>query len=352
MPLCGGSQPAGPMTLFEQVTEGKKFFNNDMRCEYAGNQIVQRVDSGQITTKEAIEDCRAYARKIKGKGSDGHMLAWLCMHVALGLCHKFDMTDRKLIRGIMEEILPYSRGMDLGLFYRDINAFGDEGQYLDRSERDLLEKASYYLNIAGGFKVDLTKNNLGRTIYGATRATFPDKMWFLDLPIGNPSYTIGTVPPKLDSPLLTACENLKPYVVLRLLRHGASAQGEAMDYVLSSLSHVKTLEDATKTDVVANPVEVTRLCLNYMLRSVSHLKLRFDQQKIGDTDHAPDVYYVSDKVKQFLDEDYYAKPNKLKQLCRVAIRNILLENDKIPEGIVRLPKPLTGVQKKWIDLQA
>ena len=343
----------GPTTLFEQVTDGKKFFNADMRCEYAGTQIVMRVDSGQITVKEAIEDCTTFAKKTRGKGNDGHMLAWLCMHLALGLCHKFDMQDKKYIRGVMQEILTYSRGMDLGLFYRDISAFGDEGQYLDRAEKDLLEKASFYINVAGGFKVDLVKDDLGRKIYGATRATFPDKMWFLDLPIGNPAYAIGTAPPKLDSPLLTACENLKPHVILRLLRHGASAHGEALNYVLASLSHVKTLEDATKSDVVgANPVGATKLCLNYLLRSVTHLKLKFDDQKVGDTSHDSDVYYVSNNVTQFLDEDYYASPNKLKQMCRVAIRNTLLENDRLPDGIVRLPKPLTGVHKRWLDLLA
>ena len=341
----------GPVTLFEQVTEGKKFFNSDMRCVYAGNQIVMRVDTGQITIKEAIEDCITFARKVKGKGNDGHMLAWLCMHLALGLCHKFDLQDKKYVRGIMEELLPYSRGVDLGLFYRDINAFGDEGQYLDRSEKDLLEKATYYLNVAGCFKMDLTKDDLGRKIYGAMKATFPDKMWYLDLPIGNPAYVIGTTPPKISNPLMTACENMRPHMILRLLRHGASAHGEPLNFIMASLSHIKTLEDATKSNIGSGtPVAITQLCLNYLLRSVTQLKLVFDDQKTGDMEHESDVYYVSQNVTQFVDEGYYASPNKLKQLCRVAIRNTLLENDRIPDGIYKLPKPLITTHKRYLDL--
>lgn len=347
---CGGKEVA-PTTLFEQVTAGKKFFNSDMRCEYAGNQLVIKVDAKEITVKEAIEDCMAFARKIKDKGKDNHMLAWLCMHLALGLCHKFDLQDKAYIRGIMKEILPYSRGIDLGLFYRDINAFGDDGQYLDRQERELLEKAMFYLALCAGFKVDLKANDLGRQIYGALKPNFPDKIWFIDLPIGNPAYVLGTAPPSISNPLLTACENLKPHVVLRLLRHGATAHGEPLNFILASLSHVKTLEDATQSKIASdNPIVAPKTCLNYLLRTVTQLKLVFDDQKIGDLQHDSDVYYVSKNVTQFLDEDCYASPNKLKQLCRVKIRSLLLDNDKIPDAIYKLPKPMITTHKRYLDL--
>lgn len=349
---CIQTKEVGPLTLFEQITEGKKFFNADMRCEYAGNQLVLRVDSGQTTVQEAVDDCVTFARKVKGKGHDGHMLGWLCMHLALGLCHKFDVQDKKYIRSIMEDILPYSRGIDQGLFYRDINAFGDEGQYLDRSEKDLLEKAMYYLKICSGFKVDLKKGDLGRQIYGALKATYPDEVRFIDLPIGNPAYALGTAAPKISSPLMMACENLKPYLILRLLRYGATAHGEPLNFILASLSHLKTLEAATGNVAVGNPAEVTKLCLNYLLRAVTHLKLVFDEEKIGDMQHESDVYYVARNVTHYLDKDYYATPNKLKQLCRVKIREILLENDQIPDGIYRLPSRFNTGHKRYLDLLA
>ena len=350
-PCIKGSEVA-PTTIFEQVTAGKKFFNADMRCEYAGNQIVLKVDAGEMTVKEAIEDCVSYAKKIKDKGKDQHMLAWLCIHLGLGLCHRFDVQDYQYVRSLMLELLPYSRGMDMGLFYRDITAFGDDGQYLEREERELLEKAMYYLRVCAGFKVDLKKDDLGRKIYGALKATYPDKKWYLDLPIGNPAFALGTAPPSITNPLTTACENLKPWVILRLLRYGATAHGEPLNFILASLSHVKTLEDATKKVTAESSVGVTKLILSYLLRTVTHLKLIFDDQKIGDMQHDSDVYYVAKNVTKFLDEDYYARPNTLKQLCRVKIRALLLDNDKIPDAIYRLPKPLNTNHKRYIDLLA
>ena len=348
---CIKGGEVGPMTLFEQVTAQKKFFNADMRCEFAGNQIVMKVDAGEITVKEAIEDCVTFAMKIKDKGKDQHMLAWLCMHLALGLCHKFDLQDKQFIRNVMAQIIPFSRGLDMGLFYRDLSAFGDDGQYLDRQERELLEKAMYYLKLSAGFKVDLKTNDLGRKIYGAMKPTFPDTMLFIDLPIGNPAYAIGTAPPSISNPLMTACENMKPWVVLHLLRHGATAHGEPLNFILASLSHVKTLQDATQSKLTSdNPIKVTQVILSYLLRTVTQLKLVFDDQKIGDMQHDSDVYYVSKNVTNFLDNDCYASPNKLGQLCRVKIRSLLLDNDKIPDTIYKLPRPLITTHKRYLDL--
>ena len=347
---CFRKSDVAPANVFVDVTAGKKFFNADMKCEYAGNKIAEMVEKGEITTDHAINDCIAYADRINDGKKENHMLCWMCKHLALGLCHKFNVTDKTRVRKIMQDILPLCRGMDAGVFFRDIVAFGEDGQFLSENEKELLEKSMYYLKMCTGFKIDMRDEAYARSIFGPLKAKLPKLMYYIDLPIGNPAYAIGTAPTSTSNPLATACESLKPHAVLTLLRHGANPHGEPLAYILGSLSHAKTVEEKAKIKVAESPVELTKKVLDYLLRVVSQLKLRFDDQKIGETDHEQDVYYVSKNIANFVEERFYRCPNTLKHLCRLKIRQLVLENDSIPEGIYSFQKPLITSHKRYLDL--
>jgi hypothetical protein len=155
-----------------------------------------------------------------------------------------------------------------------------------------------------------------------------------------------------STPLVLACERLKPSAVLLLLRYGASPIGKPIDHILSILGSQKIVEEATRLMIGDTPLEHAKKCLEYCLRVVRGIKIRIGEETVGGVikdDDKEHKHFIKDKVVEFLPDDCYKTPPKLKHLARCEIRNIMFTVDSMPYGIKKLQK-LNNDCKRYLDL--
>lgn len=149
-----------------------------------------------------------------------------------------------------------------------------------------------------------------------------------------------------------ACEGLKPSAVLLLVRYGASPIGKPIDHILSVLSSQKIVEEAIGLMIGDTPLEHAKKCLEYCLRAVRGIKIRIGEETVSgvlkdnDKEH---IHFIKDRVVEFLPDDCYKTPPKLKHLARCEIRNIMFNFDSMPYGIYKLQK-LNNDCKRYLDL--
>lgn len=267
------------------------------------------------------------------------------------------MKNKETLRRFLREILLYSRGIDLGLFMRDILFY----ESLNPTDYEQA-KSYYYLSFVAGFKVNLEEDSLGDQIFvGPARILYhhllKTKMFsYIEFPIGDPTLTMSnkeTLTSNVSpTPLGLACEGLKPSAVLLLVRYGASPIGKPIDHILSVLSSQKIVEEATGLMIGDTPLEHAKKCLEYCLRAVRGIKIRIGEETVSgvlkdnDKEH---IHFIKDRVVEFLPDDCYKTPPKLKHLARCEIRNIMFNFDSMPYGIYKLQK-LNNDCKRYLDL--
>ena len=155
-----------------------------------------------------------------------------------------------------------------------------------------------------------------------------------------------------STPLALACESLKPNVVLLLLRYGSCPLGKPLDQIFSTLGSQRIVERATGMMIGDIPLEHVKLCLEYCLRAVRRIKIRTGDETTVDVAKGRDlehVHYVKEHVLEYLPDECYKAPTKLKHLARCQIRDILFTVDRMPEGIEQLPV-LDNDCKKYVNL--
>lgn len=322
------------------------------QCELIGFQICSKIDKKEITLGKAIDDIMVFA-ELNEKTPEGIHLSWLTLHLALGICYQYRSTSKELVRNILKALLPFSRGIDMGLFMRDLQYYEDE-----TPDPAILDKTMYCLHFCGGMKVILNNGLADKIFVGAARVEYKDLAvadwcYYFDLPLGHPTLemTRNTIPDSFvgHCPLLLAVENLKKNLVLTLLKHGASPHGRPLEHLLTVLGSQEIIKEATQSEFSDVPIEIVKTCLDYCLRAVPNIKVCFDDQMIADL-KKKDVYYVRQATAAFIPSDRYKTPAPLKHLARCFIRGRLLENDELPDGIEKLPNTNEDV-KKYLNLQ-
>lgn len=326
------------------------------KCETIGFKICEKIDKKECTLDQALDDIVEFSRDCATRETEIQM-AWLSLHLALGLCFEYKVSNKATIRRFLKEILLYSRGIDMGLFMRDILHYDDLSP-----TNDAVAKSFYCLSFAAGYMVDLVEDGLGDKIFvGPARVVYrhlarAQKVHYLEIPIGHPTLTMSTktaissyVP---STPLGLACESLKPNVVLTLLRHGCSPIGKPIDNILLTLGSQKVVEQATGLMIGDTPLEHVRRCLEYCLRAVRSIRVRIGEETTADTIKDRDkehVHFVRETATEFLPDDCYKTPAKLKHLARCEIRDIMFSADREPAVIYKLPI-IDSDCKKYVDL--
>ncbi|KAL3867615.1 hypothetical protein ACJMK2_040496 [Sinanodonta woodiana] len=328
------------------------------QCEFIGKNICARIDDGTIELTKALQEVIDFADFHSTKDV---YLAWMSLHLALGLCYTYHEESRHVVRKILYRLLWFSRGIDIGIFLRDLIEFGENEERLENNAS--LAKSMYFLKVCAGFRLNLKQNELGEKIFDGWTNLFPKPnpaengiCYYLDLPINFHPLLIGRLQTSAtfeasrdgSSALLTACQSLKPRAVLLLLRYGASPVGNPLKYLLYQLGGMRILTTKTSFSVMNNPIRLVQLCLEYCLRATSHIRLLFDEQRFT-VPHVDDVYNVTSDVISYIPEDRYLSPASLKHLCRCSIRQYMLECDSLPDGIYELEIAYT--LKPYLDLE-
>lgn len=328
----------------------------ESRFESIGVTICKKINNKQISLEKALNDIIDFSRD-RGLRRNEIRMAWSSLHLALGLCFQYNVKNKETLRRFLREILLYSRGIDLGLFMRDI-LFYDSLSPTDYDQA----KSFYYLSFVAGFKVNLEEDSLGDKIFVGPaiilyRHLLKTKMCsYIEFPIGDPTLTMSNKSTLISNvsstPLGLACERLKPSAVLLLVRYGASPIGKPIDHILSVLGSQKIVEEATRLIIGDTPLEHAKKCLEYCLRAVRGIKIRIGEEIVGgvikdnDKEHK---HFIKDRVVEFLPDDCYKTPPKLKHLARCEIRNIMFTVDSMPYGIKKLQK-LNNDCKRYLDL--
>lgn len=330
---------------FEKLTNETSggFGTLEGKCELIGYRYYEIIKKGKMTPNRVFDDIIAFTRSHNMDPKEVQY-CWLSLHLGLGLCFYLKVADKKQIRRFLMELLPYSRGVDMGLFMRDFMHYEDLS-----ASNETLYKAHYIVRAAAGFEVDFSDNGLGDKLFkGPARVVYKElikqnRAFYLDIPIGHPTLLMTSNPTSdnhVGTQCLTlACESLKPHVVLLLLQHGASPHGKPLEHVLRNLGSHQIIEEATGRGISENPMELLEKCLTYLLRSIKTLYITVDGQTVADlVDNFPYTYYLPECATKYLPSEYYKAPRKLKQLCRCEIREALLTKDRLPSGITNLPK--------------
>ncbi|CAG2219727.1 FOXG [Mytilus edulis] len=326
------------------------------KCETIGFKICEKINTKECTLDQALDAIVEFSRDCATRENEIQM-AWLSIHLALGLCFEYKVSNKATIRRFLKEVLLYSRGIDMGLFMRDILHYDDLS-----STNEAAAKSLYCLSFTAGFMVDMVEDGLGDKIFvGPARVVYShlaraQKVNYLDLPIGHPTLTMTTkaaissyVP---STPLGLACESLKPNVVLTLLRYGCSPIGKPIDFLILTLGSQKVVEQATGLKKMDTPLENVKLCFEYCLRAVRSIKVRIGEETTADTinDRGQEhVHFVRETAADFIPDDCYKTPAKLKHLARCEIRDTMFAADREPVVIYQLPI-VDSYCKKYIDL--
>lgn len=332
----------------------------ESKCEIIGFKICEKIDKKEITLDQALDDLVAFSRDCASRDTEIQM-AWLTLHLALGLCFEYKIQSKTVIRRFLKELLLYTRGIDMGLFMRDILHFDD----LTPTNEEVA-KSFYCLNFTAGYKIALDEDDLrGKIFTGPSKVVYrhllqSDIYNYLDLPIGHPTLAMTTktattthVP---STPLGLACESLKPKVVLTLLRYGASPIGKPIEQILSTLCSQRIVEAATGLMIGDTPLEQVKLCLEYCLRAVRKIRVRVEEETTADIikdckEGGEQVHFIKDNAIDFIPDDCYKVPPKLKHLARCEIRDRLFAADTMPSAIYSLPI-INSECQKYVDLLA
>ncbi|OWF55887.1 Ankyrin repeat and SOCS box protein 17 [Mizuhopecten yessoensis] len=337
-----------------ELTQGG-FSTQEGRCELVGYKYCDRIDKNEVTLQKAVQDIILFTRKNKSK-PEKIQLSWLGLHLALGLCYQYKSMDKVLLRGILTEMLKFSHGIDLGLFMRDLLHYEDPS-----AANDAVAKSMYVIGHCAGFRVTLTKENLGDSVLmGPSRIVYKELLQknvvhYFDLPTGHPTLSMSAnAPPENfvgQTCMFLACENLKPKVVLVLLQHGASPTGAPLDQLLQTLGGHQLVVGALAGPLkISAPINIIQECLRFCLRAIPRLNVRFDGETVSDLRKKnQDVYFLKREACGYMPDDCYKDPSMLKHLARFAIRKRLLENDLLPSGIDKLPK-LTKELVQYMNL--
>ncbi|KAK3583104.1 hypothetical protein CHS0354_036845 [Potamilus streckersoni] len=328
------------------------------QCEFIGEKLCAWIDDGTIELKKALQEVIDFA--------DFHStrdvyLAWMSLHLALGLSYKYREESKHVVRKILYRLLRFSRGIDIGIFLRDLIEFG--GNEVQLENHASLTKSMYFLKVCAGFRLNHEQNEIGEKTFNGWINLIPKPnpaengiCYYLDLPINFHPLLIGRMETSTtyaesrvgSSALLTACQSLKPRAVLLLLRYGASPVGNPIRYILHQLGGMRILTTKTSLTVMPNPIRLVQLCLEYCLRVLPHIRLLIDEQRFT-VPHMDDVYNVTSDVISYLPEDRYMSPASLKHLCRCKVRQYLLECDSLPDGIYKLE--IANTLKAYLDLE-
>lgn len=321
----------------------------EAQVEAIGSKLCSHIENGKLTVETVICDSLAVCK------FDSHRInevyrSWLSLHMALGLSYKYNVTNKSLVRKILLELLKYSHGIDVGIFMRDLLHLTDLNATSDTA---VWNKNIYFLQICAGFNVDLRKDGI-KILTGPNQLVFSKFLtagwcYYIDLPIGQPYLLDSHEVQHMAEPttLILACENLKPDLVLLLLRHGASPKGRPLEYLLQTVGSVRILR--TLLSFSSSPIELVHQSLIYCLRAVTGLRLHFHGQRINTASIcSQERYYVSDDVIHYLPDDCYKTPGSLKHLSRCVVRECLLKSDNLPLGINDLIIPTS--LKDYIDL--
>lgn len=341
--------------LLEKTQGG--FSTSEGRCELIGYKYCDRIDKKEITLKKAVRDIIAYSRKYNNK-PDQIQLSWLGLHLALGLCYQYQSMDRVQIRSILTEMLKFSHGIDLGLFMRDLLHYEDP-----TLQNEAIAKSMYVVGHCAGFKVTLTRENLGDKIFlGPSRVVYKELLrkntvHYFDLPTGHPTMSMSANPPPENfvgqTCMYQACENLKPKVVLVLLQHGATPMGPPLDKLLEILGSHQLVVGALGGPLkISAPINIIQECLQYCLRAIPRLNVSFDGETVADLRRKDkDIYFLKREACSYMPDNCYKDPSMLKHLARFTIRKILHQNDLLPSGIKKLPK-ITKELTDYMNLQS
>lgn len=315
----------------------------EKQCELIGKTLYVRIENGDITLSKVVEDILQY---VKCKHSDDRKryFCWLVLHLGLGLCccsRKPDVSNA-LPRTLLKQLLFYSRGVDFGIFLRDLFDFSE-------TQNGIPEKTEYLLEVCAGFAIEFSDPSLMNNVFDGPHGVVwremlrGDSCRYLDLPIAYP-----TLPPDVDvnrshlraSPLLLAIVNMKPKAVLLLLQHGAAAEGHPLEYILRMFSSFRLfpiLNASSNGSIRLGSIDTLVECFIYCLRSVPRLTLRFQGETILEKP-GRHVYYVSSEVTDYI-PPFYTRPCSLKHLARCVVREGLLVREQLPRGLRGLILP-------------
>ncbi|KAK3104062.1 hypothetical protein FSP39_024098 [Pinctada imbricata] len=325
------------------------------KCELIGTRYCEKIDKQEMTLDQVINDIVEYT-KWHYLEKEHVQFCWLSLHLALGLCYQYNIKNKATVRALLLELLPYSRGIDMGLFMRDLLHYEDLSP-----NNEMVKKAFYCLHFAAGFKIDLNNKTTEKLFKGPSKIVYrelvhADYCHYLDVPIGHPTLlmTQSTI---MDThigqqSIVLACESLKPEVVLILLQHGVSPLGRTMEQLLATLGAVDVMAGAGITMMDA-PKDIVMECLTYCLRVIRTITLRFTGQTFGDVEAgiANTVYYVKAGAERIIPSHHWKSPCPLKHLCRCEIRDLLLQSDNLPDGISKLPG-LTEELKNYVNIMS
>ena len=343
--------------LNKMVERSGGYGTQEEKCELIGFRYCEKIDKKEITLDQAIKDIVEYTRWHNMKANKVQY-CWLSLHLALGMCFQYKITDKEMIRFLLLKLLPYSRGIDMGLFMRDLLHYEDLS-----CDNTQIEKSLYCLAFCAGFIVNLEKDGLQEKIFkGPARIVYKDVIragscYYLDIPIGHPTLLM-TESTSEDNHIGTqslnlACENLKPNVVLLLLRFGISPYS-AIQQLLETLGAARIIgRTASHPAAIDAPMEIVEECLKNCLKAVKHITLCFEGETFADSkakENKQGVYYVNEGAKKYVPEEYFQSPCPLKQSCRCEIRDILLKSGQIPCGVQKLPI-LSNEMKDYVDLK-
>lgn len=336
--------------LFEkyknEVVRG--FSTQEGRCEMIGFKVCEYIDSKQTTLSQVVDDIVQFSR-IYSEDTKGVQLAWLSLHLALGILYHYKTMDRPTVRKILTEMLVHSRGIDLGLFMRDVMHYED----LTIEGNEAVDKSLYVIQFCSGMTVNLNDPSVkDRIIVGPSKVEYRDLLEkgtcsYFDLPTGHPTLTMSANVniPVTKTLLHTACENLQPHVVKCLLQHGADPSGKPIESLINCLNAHRIITGVVSQTFGDQPMEIIQECLKLCLRAVPTLHVNHTGETIADLEKKGKlVYYLSEKAAAYMPDHMYKSPAPLKHLCRCAIRQQLLKSDHIPKGITQLPRVTPELQ--------
>lgn len=316
-----------------------------------GQLLCSRIDAKKLTVERAIEDIlesvdlRHDPQTRFGYCGTQNSLIWLELHLALGLCFHYRLKDRDFVRRILLKLLTFSKGVDVGIFLRQLLQWEDGSPALP-----IPAKSLYFLGICAGFRIKLSDSRMVEQIFpGPNKVHYSDLIkkkscLYLDLPTGKPPSTRCDSPGRDASlqgvPLHVACMNVKPRTLLVLLRFGATPHGRPLHYLLQTLGSINLFSNTRELPIFsAQPVDLLCECLNHCMKAITILQLRYSGQRMRDMEVEENVYDVQPSINRYLPDEGVTIPVSLKHACRCTVRDHLLELDKFPGGLHHLDIP-------------
>ena len=169
------------------------------------------------------------------------------------------------------------------------------------------------------------------------------------------------------TPILAAAKRRDPYLVQLLLRYGADPiqtsiacpETDAIDIIVSGLNGICSFKNSSFGSHAKSTMKEEetkgKLCLRYISRCVRTINFSrssyFETQPKDDEADQQKVYNLQGDLASSLDMSTYSGVRSLQHLCRLTVRKQILDNSPrcLPVSIQLLP--LTGVMKRYLDLQ-